>query len=142
MWRETSTAHNQIKVSKDHMQNSERDPFDGRLKTASQAKQKQLERFKVAAIDPVQMAKRAQRHAEAAAREAQRKAEAAPLLQEKESLERQDAEAADNEASRTTAGDEEPQAKRAKAADPEITREAERKAERDRRYAARRNRKR
>ena len=106
------------------MKNSSRDRFDGRLKTASEAKQHRLERFKVAVDDPEKLAKRAERHAVAAARETQRKASVSNLLREKEDLERQQALAAETEIMR------------------EATQEAERKAERDRRYAARRNRKR
>ncbi len=128
------------------MKNSNGDRFDGRLTTANEAKQKQLERFKVAAGDPDKLAKRAERQAVAAAREAQRKAKAAKLLQEKEDLERQQAEAAEREAAQITAREIELEAERAGAAEREITQEAAaeaaRKAERDRRYAARRNRKR
>lgn len=128
------------------MQNSERDRFDGRLKTASQAKQKQLERFKAAAVDPGKTAKRAQLRTEAADREAQRKAKAALLLREKESLELQDFENRKNKRLKMEAEGEKSKAQRSKAGAQEITqeaaREAERKAERDRRYAARRNRKR
>ncbi len=124
------------------MKKSYGDRFDGRLTTAHQAKQKQLEQFKVAADDPDKLAKRAEKHAVAAAREAQRKVKAAKLLREREDLERQQAAAAEREAAREA----ELEAERAGAAEQEITRvaasEAERKAERDRRYAARRNRKR
>lgn len=101
-----------------------RDRFDGRLKTASEAKRHRLERFKAAADDPEKLAKRAERHAVAAARETQRKVTASNLLREKEDIERQQVLAAETEIMR------------------EAAQEAERKAERDRRYAARRNRKR
>jgi hypothetical protein len=111
-------------VSKEFMKNSFGDRIDRRLKTASEAKQQRLERFKAAADDPEKLAKRAERHAVAAAREAERKAWAIKLLREKEDLERQQAEAAEREIVQKAA------------------REAEDKAERDRRYAARRNRKR
>ncbi|MEP3334044.1 DUF6481 family protein [Sedimentitalea sp.] len=128
------------------MKNSNGDRFDGRLKTASQAKQKQLERFTVAANDPEKLAKRAERDAVGAAREAQRKAKAAKLMREKKDLERQQAEAAEHEAAQTKAREAELDAEGVEAAEREIAQEAAdqaaRKAERDRRYAARRNRKR
>jgi hypothetical protein len=143
---EPSHAMDHTKVSNEYMKNSNRDRFDGRLKTASQAKQKLLEQFKVAADDPEKLAKRAERHEIALARDAKRKAKAAKLLLEKENLERQQAEAAERELAQETARKEELEAERAKAAKRESTQEvageAERKAERDRRYAARRNRKR
>jgi hypothetical protein len=128
------------------MKNFNGDRFDGRLKTASEAKQLRLERFKAAVDDPEKLAKRAERHAVAAAREAQRKARATKLLREKEDLERQQAQAAEREAAQAAARKAGLEAERAEAAEREIAqeaaREAERKAERDRRYAARRNRKR
>ncbi len=68
------------------MKNSNRDRFDGRLKSASEAKQHRLERFKAAADDPQKLARRAERDAVAAAREAERKARAIKLLREKEDL--------------------------------------------------------
>jgi hypothetical protein len=131
---------NPTKVSKDYMKNTKGDRFDERLTTAHQAKQKRLEQFKLAADDPEKLAKRAQRQAVASVREEQRKADAAKLLREKEDLERQQAE----DAAQETARQVELEAERAGAAEQEImqeaAREAEHKAERDRRYAARRNR--
>jgi len=128
------------------MKNSNGDSFGGRLKTASEAKQNRLERFKAAADDPEKLAKRAERHAVAAAREAQRKAKATKLLQEREELERQQAEAAEREAAQAAEREAALEVERAETAEREIAeyvaREAEHKAERDRRYAARRNRKR
>jgi hypothetical protein len=55
------------------MKNSIGDRFDGRLKTASEAKQQRIERFKAAADDPEKLARRAERHAVAASLEAERK---------------------------------------------------------------------
>ncbi len=128
------------------MKSSNGDRFDGRLKTASEAKQQRLERFKAAADDPEKLAKRAERHAVAAAREAERKARAIKLLREKKDLERQQAEAAEREAAQAAAREAGLEAELAETTDREIAqkaaREAERKAERDRRYAERRNRKR
>lgn len=128
------------------MMNSNRDRFDGRLKTASEAKQQRLERFKAAVDDPEKLAKRAERGAVAAAREAERKAKEIQLLREKEDLERQQTEAAEREVAQAAAREAEHKAELAETADLEIAqkveREAEHKAERDRRYAARRNRKR
>ncbi len=100
------------------MKNLDRDRFDGRLKSASEAKRQQLARFKAAADDPAIQAKRAEKLAVAEAREARREAKAIRLAQENEEQKRKEAEAAE----------------------AELAREAERKAERDRRYAARRNR--
>ena len=137
---------NRTKVSKEYMKNSNRDRFDGRLKSASEAKQHRLERFKAAADDPQKLARRAERDAVAAAREAERKARAIKLLREKEDLERQQAEAAEREAVKAAAREAGLEAELAETTDREIaqaaTRKAERKAERDRRYAERRNRKR
>ncbi len=137
---------NRTKVSKEYMKNSNGDRFDGRLKTASQAKQQQLERFKVAADDPEKLAKRAEKHAASAAREAQRNAKVTKLMREKEALEQRQAEASEREAAQATACEAVSEPEDADTAEREITQtvadEAERKAERDRRYAARRNRKR
>jgi hypothetical protein len=133
---------NRTKVSKEYMKNSNRDRFDGRLKSASEAKQHRLERFKAAADDPQKLARRAERDAVAAAREAERKARAIKLLREKEDLERQQAEAAEREAVKAAAREAGLEAERTEAVEREIVQEAARKAERDRRYAARRNRKR
>ncbi|WP_138924002.1 DUF6481 family protein [Sulfitobacter sp. BSw21498] len=128
------------------MKKTDLDRFDGRLKNASEAKQNKLERFKAAAVDPERLAKNAQRDEAAAARKSARQAKATKLLQEKEARERQQAEIAKREeeqaevheaALKTELSETVEQA----LAQPE-TREAERKAERDRRYAARRNRKR
>ena len=128
------------------MKNSNGDRFDGRLKTASEAKQHRLERFKAAADGPEKLAKRAERQAVAAAREAQGKARATKLLRAKEDLERQQSEVAEREAAQAAVQKAGLEAERAKVAEGEIAREAareaERKADRDRRYAARRNRKR
>jgi hypothetical protein len=126
------------------MKNSIGDRFDGRLKSASEAKQQRLEQFKAAANDPVKMAQRAERIAAAAVREADRKAKAAKLLQEKQELERHQAETAEREAAEAAAREAELKAERAAAIERELAedtaREAARKAERDRRYAARRKR--
>lgn len=128
------------------MKNSIGDRFDGRLKTASEAKQQRLERFKAAADDPERLAKRAERQEVAAGLEAARKNKATKLLQGKADVERQQAEAAERQGVQTLARDAELEIEQAEAVDREIkqnaVREAERKAERDRRYAARRNRKR
>jgi hypothetical protein len=128
------------------MKNSNRNSFDGRLKNASESKQYRLERFKAAANDPERLAKRVERHEGAAAREAERKARAIILLQEEETLERKQAEAAEHEAAQIEAREAGLDAELAETADQDVAqtaaREAERKAERDRRYAARRNRKR
>jgi hypothetical protein len=122
------------------MKNSKGDRFNERLTTAHQAKQKRLKEFKLAANDPENLAKRAQRQAVASVREAQRKADAAKLLKEKEDIKRQQAEDTAQETARLA----ELEAERAGAAEQEIiqeaVREAEHRAERDRRYAARRNR--
>lgn len=128
------------------MKNSDRDRFDGRLKNASDAKKNRLERFKAATDDPERLAKRAKRDEVAAAREAARQAKAAKLLQEKEALELQQSEAAKREEEQAAVREAALEAELAQTADQAIAdtnaREAERKAERDRRYAARRNRKR
>ena len=124
------------------MKNSDRDHFDGRMKSASEANQSKLERFKAAADDPERLAKRAQRDEAAVAREAKRQAKAAELLQEKEGLERQRAEDTKREQEEVAVRE----AAHAETAEQVIEQtaahEAERKAERDRRYAARQNRKR
>jgi len=128
------------------MKNSDRDRFDGRLKTASEAKQIRLERFQAAADDPVKRANRAKRDAAAVARKSERQVKATKLLQEKEEQERLKAVAVKREETQAAVRKEALEAELAEAAEQVIanaaTHEAERKAERDRRYAARKNRKR
>jgi hypothetical protein len=128
------------------MKNSIGDRFDGRLKTASEAKQQRLERFKAAADDPEKLARRAERHAVAASLEAERKIKLIKLQQKNDDVERQRVEIAERQGAETLARDAELETERAEAVVQEIeqnaVQEADRKAERDRRYAARRNRKR
>ena len=128
------------------MKNSIGDRFDGRLKTASEAKQQRLERFKAAADDPEKLARRAERHKVAASLEAERKVKSMKLKQENDEVERQRAEIAERKGVQTLARDAKIETERAEAVVQEIeqnaVQEADRKAERDRRYAARRNRKR
>lgn len=128
------------------MKHSDRDRFDGRLKTASEAKKSRLERFQAAANDPERLAKRAMREEANAARIAERQAKAAKLLQQKEDRERQHSQAAKRAEEQATVHAAELEAETLMTADQVIAqttaRDAERKAERDRRYAARRNRKR
>jgi hypothetical protein len=111
--------------------------FDGgfaeRQSSAAEAKQKLLEQFKSASKpdDPKRLAKRAEREAIAAARKVRQEANAKKLIQEKaEAAARALVEAAEREAELQ------------RQADQAIAEEAERKAERDRRYAARKNQKR
>jgi hypothetical protein len=128
------------------MKNSDRDRFDGRLKNASEAKQNRLKRFKASANSPEMLVKRANRNEAAAVREAKRQVKAANRLKEQEDLARQQAE--DTRKSEEDAAVREAalEAERAEVSDQVIAqntaREAERKAERDQRYAARQNRKR
>jgi hypothetical protein len=129
---------NASKVS-NKMKKSIGDRFDGRLKSASEAKKDRLERFKAAAVDPEKLAQRAERQAAAAAREEKRKAKAAKQRQEKEELQRQKAEAAALAKAEADAAEKEAAVQDV---DQEAALEAERKAKRDRRYAARQNRKR
>jgi hypothetical protein len=128
------------------MKNSIGDRFDGRLKTASEAKQQRIERFKAAADDPEKLARRAERHAVAASLEAERKIKFMKLQQKNDDVERERAEIAERQGAETLARDAELETERAEAVVQEIeqnaVQEADRKAERDRRYAARRNRKR
>lgn len=128
------------------MKNSDRDRFDGRLKNASEAKQDRLKRFKASANSPEMLTKRANRDKTAAVREAKRQVKAANRLKERENLARQQAEDTRNSEEQAVVREAALEAERAEAADQAIAqnaaREAERKAERDRRYAARRNRKR
>ncbi|TMM51695.1 DUF6481 family protein [Sulfitobacter sabulilitoris] len=128
------------------MKNSDRDRFDGRLMTASKAKQDRLERFQSAAGDPERLAKRARRVEATVTREAERKLKATQLRQEKEDLERQQSEDDKRETEQAAVREAKHEAQLAETADQIVAqnsaREAERKAERDRRYAARRNRKR
>ena len=128
------------------MKNSDRDRFDGRLKNASEAKQNRLKRFKASANSPEMLVKRANRNEAAAVREAKKQVKAANRLKEQEDLARQQAE--DTRKSEEDAAVREAalEAERAEVSDQVIAqntaREAERKAERDQRYAARQNRKR
>ncbi|WP_433988875.1 hypothetical protein SuNHUV7_26940 (plasmid) [Pseudoseohaeicola sp. NH-UV-7] len=128
------------------MKNSDRDRFDGRLKNASEAKQNRLKRFKASANSPEMLVKLANRNEAAAVREAKRQVKAANRLKEQEDLARQQAE--DTRKSEEDAAVREAalEAERAEVSDQVIaqntSREAERKAERDQRYAARQNRKR
>jgi hypothetical protein len=128
------------------MKNSIGDRFDGRLKTASEAKQQRLERFKAAADDPEKLARHAQSHEGAASLEAELKVKSMKLKQENDDVERQRAEIAERQGVQTLARDAKIKTERAEAVFQEIeqnaVQEADRKAERDRRYAARRNRKR
>jgi hypothetical protein len=127
------------------MKKSNQDRFPDRLKTASEAKKNRLERFQAAADDPERLAERARKVQLAAVREVKRQAQATKLLQEKENLERQLSENAKHEAEQASIREEALNAELAKTADQadvqNAAREVERKAERDRRYAARRNRK-
>jgi|TARA_R110000787_G_scaffold37682_2_gene95546 hypothetical protein len=127
------------------MKKSNQDRFPDRLKTASEAKKNRLERFQAAADDPERLAERARKVQLAAVREVKRQAQATKLLQEKETLERQLSENAKHEAEQASIREEALNAELAKTADQadvqNAAREVERKAERDRRYAARRNRK-
>jgi len=123
------------------MKKSNQDRFPDRLKTASEAKQNKLERFQAAAADPERLAERAKKDELAVAREVKRHAKATKLLQEKEALERQQSEDAKREAEQASLREVALKADLVETADQSASREAERKAERDRRYAARRNRK-
>jgi hypothetical protein len=127
------------------MNKSNQDRFPDRLKTASEAKKNRLERFQAAADDPERLAERARKVQLAAVREVKRQAQATKLLQEKETLERQLSENAKHEAEQAAIREEALNAELAETADQadvqNAAREVERKAERDRRYAARRNRK-
>jgi hypothetical protein len=127
------------------MKKSNQDRFPDRLKTASEAKKNRLERFQAAADDPERLAERARKVQLAAVREVKRQAQATKLLQEKENLERQLSENAKHEAEQAAIREEALNAELAETADQadvqNAAREVERKAERDRRYAARRNRK-
>ena len=118
------------------MKKSNQDRFPDRLKTASEAKKNRLERFQAAADDPERLAERARKVQLAAVREVKRQAQA---------LERQLSENAKHEAEQASIREEALNAELAKTADQadvqNAAREVERKAERDRRYAARRNRK-
>ena len=135
-----------MKVSNEYMKNPIGDRFDGRLKTASEAKQQKLEQFKAAANDPEKLAKRAERQALAAAREAKQKLKALEQMREKEASDLRKAQAAERDAAQAVERKAGLETELAATADREIeqnaAREAERKAERDRKYAARRNRKR
>lgn len=117
------------------MKNFNGDRFDGRLKAASEAKKKQLSQFKVAEVDPEKVAKRAAKQALAATREAERKAKAEKLMQEKDALAQQQAEVAEREKALEVEDTSRDFLQKAASA-------ADKKAERDRRYAARQNRKR
>ncbi|HUS55029.1 MAG TPA: DUF6481 family protein [Thermohalobaculum sp.] len=105
--------------------------LEERRSAAAESKLKLLERFKLASKtdDPKRLAKRAEREAIAAAREVRQEANAIKLVQEKaEAAARELAEAAAHEA------------ELARRAEQAVADEAERKAERDRRYAARKKR--
>lgn len=107
-----------------------------RRKAAADAKLEMLKKFKAAPKpdDPEMVAKRAERKALAEAREARRT--------ERARTKREDAERrAAEEAARKAAEEEARLAERRIQADIEVAKEAERKAERDRRYAARKARK-
>jgi len=127
------------------MKKSNQDRFPDRLKTASEARQSRLKRFQAAADDPERLAERAKKVELAAVRDVKRQAQATKLLQEKETLERQLSEDAKHEAEQASMREVALSAELADTADQTdaqtAAREAERKAERDRRYAARRNRK-
>ncbi len=128
------------------MKKTDRDRFDGRLKNASEAKQNRLERFKTAADDPERLAERDRRSEVAVARKAKQQAKAAKLLQEKADFKRQQSEDAKREAEQTSLSEAAIKEEITETADQVFAKtaasEAERKAKRDRRYAARRNRKR
>jgi hypothetical protein len=118
--------------------------FAERRKAAAEAKKLLLKKFETAprADDPEMVAKRLEREAIAAAREL-RRAEREQLKQE--ARERQLAEAAAQTEAATAAERQEAEAREAAAKDRiarVIADEAERKAERDRRYAARKARQR
>ena len=105
--------------------------LDERRNSAAESKLKLLERFKLAskADDPKRLAKRAEREAIAAARAVRQEANAKKLILEK-------AEAAARKLVETAARE----AELIRQAEQALADEAERKAERDRRYAARKNR--
>lgn len=143
--REPFIAHGDNQVSSDNMKNSNGNSLDGRIKDASQAKRDQLERFKKAAQDPERLAAIAQKKAEAAVRETQRLAKAAELKKQQEEQARIKSEADARDAEAAAAKEAELIEERKNTADKIIDQdqatEAEKKAERDRRYQARRNRK-
>lgn len=124
------------------MKNSDRDRLDGRIKSASEAKQSKLERFKAAAHDPERQARRAKRDEAAVVRKAKQEAKAANLLKEKEELGRQKIEDAKLEQEQAAVREAALVETAEQAVAQTAARAAERKAERDRRYAARQNRKR
>lgn len=128
------------------MKNSDRDRFDGRLKNASEAKQNRLKRFQAAAEDPERRAKRIRRDEAAVARKAAQQIKATKLQQEKDALEQQRKEEAEREAEKAGAREAALETEIAENASQAIAKskalEAERKEKRDRRYAARQNRKR
>lgn len=111
--------------------------LEDRRKAAADAKLRMLNKFKAAPKpdDPEMVAKRAERKALAEAREARR---AERIRTKKEEAERLIAETAAREAAEEAARI----AEERRLADIEVAKEAERKAERDRRYAARKARKR
>ncbi|MCR9135871.1 MAG: DUF6481 family protein [Alphaproteobacteria bacterium] len=108
-----------------------------RRKAAADAKLQMLKKFKAAPKpdDPEMVAKRAERKAQADAREARRKER---IRVKQEEADRRAAE----EAERIAAEEAARAAELRRQADIEVAKEAERKAERDRRYAARKARKR
>lgn len=113
--------------------------FADRLKTAAEAKKKLLERFKTAPKpdDPALVAKRAEREVIAAARE-ERRAERDRLKREENARQLAEAAAATEAANAEARAEAEAREAEAKNRIARvIADEAERKAERDRRYAAR-----
>jgi hypothetical protein len=120
------------------MKKSNQDRFPDRLKTASEAKQNKLARFQAAALDPDRLAERAKKAELAATREVKRQAEATKQRQQKEAQQSEDAK---REAEQANLRELALKAELIETADQALADEAERKAERDRRYAARRNRK-
>ena len=123
------------------MKKSNHDHFPDRLKTASEAKQNRLERFQAAAIAPERLAERSRKVELAATREVKRQVQATKRLQEREALEGQQSEDVKRKAEQASLREVALKAELAETAVQAAAHEAERKADRDRRYAARRNRK-
>jgi hypothetical protein len=139
-----------IEKARNHMKQHGNISFEERRKAATEAKQKLLKKFEAAPKpdDPEMVAKRAERQALAEARETRR---AERRRQKQEEAERLKAEAAAREAAEAkakadaiaeaeaiaTAEAEAREAGKKKLIERVIADEAERKAERDRRYAAR-----
>jgi hypothetical protein len=117
--------------------------FNDRLKTAGEAKQALLDKFRArpAADDPAVMERQAARQAVSEAREA-RTAEREAQAAEQEATRRAKAETdAAEQNARETAQQEQRLREAAEAAQREAALETERKAARDARYAARKTRK-